>query len=52
MNDFFGGDQAMKAIVFDAYGTLFDVYSVTELADRLYPGRGSTGRTKQVRNWV
>lgn len=27
-------------IAFDAYGTLFDVYSVGELAERLYPGHG------------
>lgn len=32
--------NALKALVFDAYGTLFDVHSVTRLADSLYPGRG------------
>ena len=31
----------VKVIIFDAYGTLFDVYSVTALADALYPGRGA-----------
>lgn len=31
----------MKAIVFDAYGTLFDVYSVGALAEQLYPGKGT-----------
>ncbi len=31
----------MKAVVFDAYGTLFDVYSVTALADQLFRGRGN-----------
>jgi 2-haloacid dehalogenase len=31
----------IDAIVFDAYGTLFDVYSVGALAEQLYPGRGS-----------
>jgi len=29
-----------KVIVFDAYGTLFDVYSVSKLAEALFPGRG------------
>ena len=29
-----------RAIAFDAFGTLFDVYSVRELADRLFPGIG------------
>jgi FMN phosphatase YigB (HAD superfamily) len=30
----------MTAILFDAYGTLFDVYSVAELAEQLRPGKG------------
>ena len=30
----------MKALVFDAYGTLFDVMSVTGLCDMLFPGSG------------
>lgn len=29
-----------KLIVFDAYGTLFDVYSVWQSAESLYPGQG------------
>lgn len=29
-----------RAVVFDAYGTLFDVYSVTARAEQLFPGRG------------
>lgn len=29
-----------RATLFDAYGTLFDVYSVGALAERLFPGRG------------
>ena len=29
------------ALVFDAYGTLFDVHSVTALAEELVPGRGA-----------
>jgi len=31
---------AFKAVVFDAYGTLFDVHSVASLAEQLFPGRG------------
>jgi 2-haloacid dehalogenase len=31
----------IKAVVFDAYGTLFDVYSIQVLADSLYPGQGA-----------
>ena len=31
----------LKALVFDAYGTLFDVYSVVTLCDSLFPGRGT-----------
>jgi 2-haloacid dehalogenase len=41
-----------KALVFDAYGTLFDVHSVVELCEMLWPGRGATlsqlWRTKQL----
>ncbi len=41
-----------KAILFDAYGTLFDVYSVAQLAEQLYPGHGSAlsqvWRDKQI----
>ena len=29
-----------KLIAFDAYGTLFDVYSVGQLAEKLFPGHG------------
>ncbi len=29
-----------KAVLFDAYGTLFDVYSVGLLAEQLFPGQG------------
>jgi 2-haloacid dehalogenase len=29
-----------RAVLFDAYGTLFDVYSVAQLAERLFPGDG------------
>ena len=31
----------IKAVVFDAYGTLFDVYSIQVLAESLYPGQGA-----------
>jgi 2-haloacid dehalogenase len=31
----------MQAFAFDAYGTLFDVYSVTALCDELFPGSGT-----------
>ncbi len=29
-----------QAVVFDAYGTLFDVHSVATLAEQLFPGKG------------
>src|ERR1700733_12353296 len=29
-----------RAVLFDAYGTLFDVYSVGVAAERLFPGAG------------
>ena len=32
--------RTFKAVVFDAYGTLFDVHSAIALCDRLFPGRG------------
>ena len=31
-----------KVLVFDAYGTIFDVHSVTESLERLFPGKGAT----------
>jgi len=33
--------SSVKAFAFDAYGTLFDVLSVTALCERLFPGRGA-----------
>lgn len=33
--------MTVKAVVFDAYGTLFDVYSIQVLAEELYPGKGA-----------
>ena len=32
----------IKAVVFDAYGTLFDVYAISALAERLYPSHGTS----------
>lgn len=41
-----------KAVVFDAYGTLFDVHSVIALCDELFPGNGAAisqlWRTRQL----
>jgi 2-haloacid dehalogenase len=31
----------IKGFVFDAYGALFDVYSVTALGEELFPGKGA-----------
>jgi 2-haloacid dehalogenase len=33
--------KTIKALAFDAYGTLFDVFSVTASGERLYPGKGN-----------
>lgn len=44
--------MTFQAIVFDAYGTLFDVYSISAMAEKLYPGKGETlaalWRDKQI----
>ncbi len=41
-----------QAVLFDAYGTLFDVYSVAEIGEQLFPGRGQAlsqlWRDKQI----
>jgi 2-haloacid dehalogenase len=47
----------IRAVVFDAYGTLFDVHSVASLAEQLYPGRGEAlsqlWRAKQLEySWL
>lgn len=34
-------DRSIKVLAFDAYGTLFDVYSVTSLCEELFPGQGN-----------
>jgi 2-haloacid dehalogenase len=33
--------QICKAIVFDAYGTLFDIHSITAECEALFPGKGT-----------
>ena len=33
--------KSIKAFAFDAYGTIFDVFSVTALCEELFPGKGS-----------
>ena len=46
------GVRAPQAVLFDAYGTLFDVYSVALLAEQLFPGHGQAlsvlWRDKQI----
>lgn len=45
-------ETAIRAVLFDAYGTLFDVYSVAHLAEQLFPGQGQAlsvlWRDKQI----
>ena len=44
--------MSFQAIAFDAYGTLFDVYSIGALAEKCYPGKGDAlaalWRDKQI----
>jgi len=44
--------MSIQTVVFDAYGTLFDVYAIGELAEELYPGQGTAisvlWRDKQI----
>lgn len=44
--------MTLKALAFDAYGTIFDVHSVIALCDEFFPGRGPAlsqlWRTKQL----
>jgi 2-haloacid dehalogenase len=44
--------MSIQAIAFDAYGTLFDVYSIGALAEKLFPERGAAlaelWRDKQI----
>ena len=48
----FPDSRRPKAVLFDAYGTLFDVYSVAQLAEQLFPGYGQAlsvlWRDKQI----
>jgi 2-haloacid dehalogenase len=44
--------MTLKALVFDAYGTLFDVHSVVQRSETFWPGKGAAlsqlWRTKQL----
>ena len=44
--------MSIDALVFDAYGTLFDVHSVVRRCDAFWPGKGAAlsqlWRTKQL----
>ena len=44
--------HGLRAVLFDAYGTLFDVYSIGQLAEQLFPGHGQAlsvmWRDKQI----
>jgi 2-haloacid dehalogenase len=53
----YGRLHAVDALVFDAYGTLFDVQSVASTAETLFPGHGTAlaqlWRTKQLEySWL
>jgi 2-haloacid dehalogenase len=45
-------EKTPRAVLFDAYGTLFDVYSVSMAAEQLFPGQGArlaqVWRDKQI----
>jgi 2-haloacid dehalogenase len=50
-------NSKIQAVVFDAYGTLFDVHSVVALCEQLFPGKGmqlsQLWRTKQLEySWL
>jgi 2-haloacid dehalogenase len=52
-----GQNRQIKALAFDAYGTLFDVASVLSLCEELFPGKGPAlsqmWRTKQLEySWL
>jgi 2-haloacid dehalogenase len=46
------GTRGIRALVFDAYGTLFDVHSISVACEALFPGKGAElsrlWRTKQL----
>ncbi|MEZ5649105.1 MAG: haloacid dehalogenase type II [Burkholderiaceae bacterium] len=49
--------EPFQAVVFDAYGTLFDVHSVATAAEQMFPGQGEAlsrlWRTKQLEySWI
>ena len=49
--------RQIRALVFDAYGTLFNVHSVMATCDTLFPGKGAAlsqlWRTKQLEySWL
>ena len=49
--------KSIRAVVFDAYGTLFNVHSVVETCELLFPGKGGTlsqlWRSKQLEySWL
>ena len=49
--------KAIRAVVFDAYGTLFNVHSVVETCEMLFPGKGNAlsqlWRSKQLEySWL
>jgi len=50
--EYSGAMEKPRAVLFDAYGTLFDVYSVGLLAEQLFPGQGArlavVWRDKQI----
>src|SRR5687767_10854083 len=52
MRGFYTSAMAAEALVFDAYGTLFDVHSVAARCESCFPGKGmqlsQLWRTKQL----
>ena len=44
--------KSLKCLVFDAYGTVFDVHSIVTALDRIFPGQGpevsQAWRTRQL----
>lgn len=49
---FLSATSSIRALAFDAYGTLFDVYSITSLCEEMFPGNGTAlatlWRSKQL----
>ena len=39
---------ATRAVLFDAYGTPFDVYSVGLLAEQVFPGQGQALKARGI----